>query len=133
MKKFSFIASLALCSLVSVCCTSSTERATTVASSFLSTYYSADYDSARTFCTPHCSELIGQATANISSLPDVIQAKIKEASAETSFEIVSVDAKSVEGEASVIYLLHVPGLEKPLSKRLVLKLEGRTALVDTVE
>ena len=65
----------------------------------------------------------------MASLPEYVQAKMKEASSETSYEIVSVDAE----QGLVFYTVSSPELNRPILKTLYLKIEGRTALVDAVE
>ena len=135
MKRFIKILMVCLAAaVVSVSCgPSREERALAAADEFLTAYYSMDFASAAALCTPSCADLIGQSVCDMASLPEYVLGKMKEASDETSYEIVAVDAESVEGMVEVLYRVSAPGLNHPLEKTLRLKVEGRTALVDAVE
>ena len=135
MKRFIKILMVCLAAaVVSVSCgPSREERALAAADEFLTAYYSMDFASAAALCTPSCAALIEQSVSDMASLPEYVLGKMKEASSETSYEIVSVDAESVDGLAVIYYRVSAPGLFKPLEKTLRLKIEGRTALVDAVE
>lgn len=130
MKKILFVFAVLACA---VGCTSKEEIATDVAGKFLKAWYSMDYNLASGLCTEHCSALVLESAKSVSDVPETLLQKMKKASEETSFEIIFVDTESCEGQAIVEYLLTVPGLERALTKRLVLKVEGRAAFVDTVE
>jgi len=114
-------------------CTNKQEIALSVADSFLKSYYCLDYHSAESFCTPELAAKIEEAVRDIDDLPEYVRKKMKEASEETSYEIIAVDAESVKGEAAVLYRLFASGLDKPLEKRLRLKIERDSALVYAVE
>lgn len=130
MKKILYIFAAVLCLTG---CTSKSERVSDVAGKFLTAWYAMDYEQAASLCTEHCSALVRESAQGLEDIPEVLLQKMKKASEETSFEIISVDTESCEGKAFVEYRLHVPGLEKPVVKRLVLNVEGRTAFVDAVE
>ena len=51
----------------------------------------------------------------------------------TSYEIVAIDAESVENRAVIEYELQAAGIEKPLRKRLVMVREGNKYLVDDMD
>jgi len=114
-------------------CTSKEEIARLCAESFLSSYYSLRFSEAEAFCTQEYGALLEESVKDMDALPEYVLGKMKEASEETSFEILSTDAESVKGEASVVYNLYASGLEKPLQKVLRLKIEGDSALVYAVE
>jgi len=114
-------------------CTNNEKIARTTAEAFLESYYSLDYQTAETFCTPECAHLIEISITGMEELPEYIREKIEEASRETSYEIVNVDAETIEGEAVVKYRLHSFGLDKPFDKELRLKVEGDSAFVYAIK
>lgn len=114
-------------------CTSNEEAARNAADGFLSNYWKADYQEARQFCTPDFAALIDTAVAEAGSLPDLIRERMRTFSETTSYEIVGIDAESVENQASIEYELQAAGVGKPLKKRLVMVREGKKYLVDDMD
>lgn len=114
-------------------CTSNEEAARNAADGFLSNYWKADYQEARQFCTPDFAALIDTAVADAGSLPDLIREQMRTFSENTSYEIVAIDAESVENQASIEYELQAAGIGKPLKKRLVMVREGKKYLVDDMD
>ena len=114
-------------------CTSKEETVRSAADSFLSNYWKADYQEARQFCTPDFAALIDTAVAESGSLPDLIREQMRTFSENTSYEIVAIDAESVENRAVIEYELQAAGIEKPLRKRLVMVREGKRYLVDDMD
>ena len=108
-------------------------RVRSVAETFLNVYYTGDYARAADFCTPQLARTLERAGETQGELPDELEQKMKEAVSKTSFNIVSVEVDEKAGSAVVHYDVSVPGIEKPVPKKLLLKLEGRTALVNHVE
>ena len=122
---------LVLC-LLMFSCQREENRAETVAENFLKAYYSAQYARAARLCTPELARLVVKGELP-QELPEQTEQKIKEAVSQTSFKIVSVEVDEESSCATVCYELSAPGLERPAEKRLVLKLEGRSAAVDRIE
>ena len=114
-------------------CTSKEETVRSAADGFLSNYWKADYQEARQFCTPDFAALIDTAVADAGSLPDLIREQMRTFSENTSYEIVAIDAESVENQASIEYELQAAGFGKPLKKRLVMVREGKKYLVDDMD
>jgi len=108
-------------------------RVRNVAESFLNVYFAGDYAAAADFCTPELRVWVDRMAEKMETVPEETQQKIKEALGQTSFNIVSVEVDEKAGSAVVHYDVSVPGIEKPVPKKLLLKLEGRTALVNHVE
>ena len=100
---------------------------------FMKAYISMDYEAAAGFCTAPLAAMLTEGAEGMDEIPPVIMEKMKEASRETSFRIVSVTVNEEKTGAVVEMLLKAPGLEKEVPKTLSLLLEGRTALVDAVE
>lgn len=92
-----------------------------------------DYEAAGSFCTGNMASLLTESTREMEEIPQPIMEKMKEASAETSFRIVSVTVNEEGTEAAVELLIKAPGLEKEVPKSIRLIFEGRTALVDAVQ
>ena len=105
----------------------------TTAESFLEAFYAADYGRAAAYCTPSFATVVEKGSASGAGLPDEVAEKIKEAVAQTSFTIVSLEVDEEAGTAVVRYELSAPGLCGPVSKRLELQLEGRAAAVNGIE
>lgn len=115
-------------------CNADERHAQETAENFLKAYYSMDYAIAEDYCTMDLVGVIEESIDGLSSLPESILDKMKEAAYATSFEIVSVSVAEDGTSASVDYLLSAPGLGKPAEKRLRLLFdEGGAALVDAVE
>lgn len=114
-------------------CTSKEETVRSAADGFLSNYWKADYQEARQFCTPDFAALIDTAVADAGSLPDLIREQMRTFSENTLYEIVAIDAESVENRAVIEYELQAAGIEKPLRKRLVMVREGKKYLVDDMD
>jgi len=102
------------------------------ATAFLTAYWSMEWQEACSYCTDACAEWIVSMT-DTSDIPEPVWQEMKKASEETSFEIVSIEIGESGNQAQVVYSLTAPGLLRPLEKRLLLKVEGAAALVDTVE
>ena len=133
MKKTASWLILGFCLLALTSCHSTERRAGDVAEQFLTAYYSADYAKAATLATPSFAGHLSKGAALQDRLPDEIAQKMKEAVAQTSFTIVSLEVDEEAGTAVVRYELSAPGLCGPVSKRLELQLEGRAAAVDGIE
>lgn len=103
-----------------------------VANEFLTAYYGMDYEAAKALSTPELAVVTALGT-DMSTLPEEIVERVKKAAGATSFQIVSIDVESSETVAEVLFDLYSPELEKPLRKKLLLKTEGRLALVSAVE
>lgn len=132
MKKVAFLVFFVVCVLALTACDRTEKRVVSVAESFLSAYYSADYVQAASCCTPGFAGIVSRSDA-LQLVPDEIAQKMKEAVSKTSFSIVSVEVDKETGTASVRYELRVPALEKPVAKWLSLQLEGRTAAVNGIK
>lgn len=122
---------LALC-LLTVSCQRAENRVETVAENFLKAYYSTDYARAARLCTPELARLVVKGEMP-QDLPEETVQKIKEAVSQTSFKIASVEVDEDTSCATVCYEIFAPGLDDPVEKTLVLKLEGRSAAVDRIE
>lgn len=134
MKKtilYAFAAAAALFCCLS--CNLAEQRATEAAQNFLQAFNAMDYETAVLYCTPQFAEILEESTGDADDVPPAIMDRIKEASAETSFRIVSIVVNEEKTAATVECLLKVPGLEKEVPKTLGLLLEGSTALVDSIE
>lgn len=127
------IAVIIAAALMAASCNADERHAREAAENFLKAYYAMDYAIAEEYCTMDFVGVIEESIEGLSSLPESISEKMKEAAVATSFEIVSVTVSEDETSAVVDYLLSAPGLGKPAEKRLRLLLEGGTALVDAVE
>lgn len=134
MKKIILTLALSMCVVFqSVSCIEDKNKSVTeTANAFLSAYLAMDWDAACNFCTDSCSGWITSMT-DITDIPESIIQEMKKASAETFFKIVSVVINEEGTEADVAYSIEAPGLTFPLEKHLLIKIEGGTALVDTVE
>ena len=121
------------CLLAPTACDQTRERVETLSETFLNAYYTADYQRASEVCTPAFAAQVSKGAEMQDNIPAEVLQKMKEAVSRTSFNIVSVDVDKEAGKALVCYELQVPGLEKPVPKRLRLQLEGRTAQVDGIE
>lgn len=133
MKRILNIALAAVVMLGCVSCNRAPKRAAAAAEGFMKAYISMDYETAASFCTEPMSALLLESTLGMEDVPQAIMDKIKEASSETSFRIVSTVVDEEKTCAAVEVLLKAPGLEKEVPKTLRLVLEGSTALVDAVE
>ena len=131
MKKWIFVFFVCIMALTS--CQSAESRVESAAETFLNGYYSADYQMVLGVCTADFRERLRSFMPGLADIPDTLEGKIKEALSRTSFKIVSTELDKDAGTALVSYELTVPHLEKPVPKRLRLKIEGRTALVDGIE
>ena len=132
-KRFRAVLPCLLCLLALAACQRAETRVNAVAETFLNAYYTADYQEAAQWCTPAFAQQVEKGAEAQSRVPQEIAQKMKEAVSQTSFKIVSVEVDKEAGKALVCYELQVPGLEKPVPKRLRLQLEGRTAQVDGIE
>ena len=121
------------CLITLAACQRTENRVTAVAETFLNAYYTADYQRASEVCTPTFAAQVSKDAEMGNRIPAELAQKIKEAVSRTSFNIVSVAVDKEAGKALVRYELLVPGLEKPVPKKLRLQLEGRTAQVDGIE
>ena len=124
---------LALCLLALTACNRSEKRVRGTAERFLDAYYSADYATAATLCTPAFASRVSRGAEAQDLVPAEIAQKMKEAVSQTSFNLVSVEVDEDAARAVVHYELVVPMLEKPVPKQLLLQLEGRAAAVDGIE
>jgi hypothetical protein len=122
-----------LCLLAMTACQSSEKRVRGTAEQFLKAYYSADYATAASYCTPAFAPRVSRGAEAQNRVPDEIAQKMKEAVSQTSFKIVSVTVDKEAGRAVVHYDLDVPMVERPVPKQLLLQLEGRAAAVDGIE
>ena len=114
-------------------CQRTENRVAAVAETFLNAYYTADYRQASEVCTPAFAAQVSKGAGMEDRISAEVLQKIKEAVSRTSFNIVSIEVDKEAGKALVRYELLVPGLEKPVPKKLRLQLEGRTAQVDGIE
>ena len=133
MKTMKNIFSALLALLFLTACERTEDRVEALSETFLNAYYTADYQRAAEVCTPAFAAQVSKGAEMQERIPAEVMQKMKEAVSQTSFNIVSVDVDKEAGKALVCYELQVPGLEKPVPKRLRLQLEGRTAQVDGIE
>lgn len=131
-KKFLLVSSI-LVLLTMVSCSSPEKRVCTAAEDFLKAYYSGDCGKAAKLCTPRLAELVSKGAVDSGRVPGETVQKMKEASLQTSFKIISVDLDRETGKAVVHYELTIPGSSLPIPKDLALEIEGRTAAVDGIE
>lgn len=133
MKKIVSWVMVALCLLALSACQSQEKRIRHTAEQFLKAYYTADYTTAATYCTPALAGRLNRGAEMGSHVPEEIAQKMKEAVMQTSFKIVSVDVDKENACAVVHYELTAPILDGPVVKQMLLQLEGRTAAVDGIE
>lgn len=113
-------------------CNSIETRVEQTAETFLHAYYAGDHAAAAAVSTPSLAGLLMRHDTP-ESLPEAVRQKMKEALSLTSFKIVSTEVDKDASRAVVHYEISAPGLCRPVSKRLKLQLEGRTAAVDGIE
>lgn len=134
MKKVAILTLAAIAVLLcGSCTTSAPKRASVAAEGFLKASFAMDYEEAASFCTPSYADLVRESAQRMENVSQALMQKMKEASSETSFRIVSVKVNDGQTEATVEVLVKAPGLEREVPKTVRLLFEGGAALVDAVE
>ena len=133
MRKIVSLTVFLACLLAFTACQSQEKRVRITAEQFLKAYYTADYATAASFCTPSLAGRLNRGAEIETRVPEEIAQKMKEAVQQTSFKVVSVEVDKENACAVVHYELMAPMLEGPVPKRMLLQLEGRAAAVDGIE
>jgi hypothetical protein len=121
-----------LCAAMLLCsCTD--DKAQKAAEGFLSSYLTLDYENAVTFCDDAVAATVRAASENWQALDTTLLKSIKEAAAETRYEITSVDMESEKGKAFVKYLLYPMGSEQGSEMNMTLTKDGGKWLVSGLE
>ena len=122
---------LVLCAAVLLCsCTDN--KAQQAAEGFLTSYLTMDYDGIAAFCDSDVAAKLSDATENLQALDTALLAKMKEASAKTRFEIISVDDETEKGKAFVKYMLYPMGSDQGQEMNLTLTKEDGKWLVSAL-
>ena len=117
--------------ILAVSCTD--DKAQQTAEGFLQSYLTQDYENALTYCNDAVAAAVRAASDNWQALDTTLLKSIKEASAGTRFEILSVDTESEKGKASVKYLLYPMGSEQGSEMSMSLTKDGGKWLVSGLE
>lgn len=118
MKRIAAIAIVALMGLFATSCTSSQTEVREVTTQFLTAYFQTDYATAVTLCTDRLGEILEMTLADREFADEGLKEKVNEASQKTTFNILSVDTKSVPGEAYIQYEIISPLSPAPIRKEL---------------
>ncbi|MFA7116279.1 MAG: hypothetical protein WC140_03455 [Bacteroidales bacterium] len=127
MKKFNFSLLLIIISglVLSISsCTSKTEKAETICKEFLTAYFTADYTTAMTYCTPEMASQINKATENYQDLEQRIKDDLIKANKNIDKKIIS--SKVIDdSKIQVIYTLKYPGKKATKNGMTLIKIDGK--------
>ncbi|MBR5735453.1 MAG: hypothetical protein IKX60_01465 [Bacteroidales bacterium] len=123
---------IVLCAAILVCsCTD--DKAEQAAEGFLSSYFQMDYDSAVAYCDSTVARNLRIASDNWQALDTTLLGMIKEAAANTRYEITSVDKESEKDKAFVKYLLYPMDSDKGQEMSMTLVKKGGKWLISSLE
>lgn len=114
-------------------CTSREESARRTAEDFLTSYYGADFSSARDYCTASFAALLDTAVSGFNDLPELIRANMAASAEKTECRITSIDAESFEDRIIVEFEISSEELTGTLKKKLLLAEEDGEFLVDSID
>lgn len=126
---------IVLCAAVLVCsCTNrnSSSKAQQTAEQFLTSYLSMNYEGIEAYCDSLMLSVLDRSTRSLERLDTALQAKMKDAAAQTRFEVTSVDEETEKGKARVTYMLYPMGSEKGHEMHLTLSKEGNKWIVSSL-
>ncbi|MCF0177127.1 MAG: hypothetical protein HUJ90_00760 [Bacteroidales bacterium] len=106
-------------------CTSKEEQVSKRVSEFLTAFFNMDYQKAFSYCAGDLAEELSEIGLEEPLADDEIDSIVKEASLNTTFEIVSVDTESAKGSAIVMYKIFPYGGGAPIEREMLLTLQGK--------
>ena len=108
-------------------------KAEDAAEAFISNYLKMDYDKAASYCDENVASNLLQAGEGVNSLDSVMLAKVRDAAANTTFEIVAVDTKSDKDKAFVQYKIFPVYRQEGQQMQMTLTRQGGKWLVSALE
>lgn len=131
MKKIGLLFAFTAIMTLFASCENVEEKVTAVADSFLTSYYQMEYEDAAEYCTDEFAEVLLQAVATKPEASDLIEELLIAATKATTYTILDVDTKSVEGEATVLFELIPYKSEVTLERKLIMvKSDGEWKVSD---
>jgi hypothetical protein len=130
MKKILIV--LCAAALVCSCTNRNSSKAQETAENFLTSYLTMNYEGIEAYCDSLMLSVLDRSTRSLERLDTALQAKMKDAAAQTRFEVTSVDEETEKGKARVTYMLYPMGSEKGHEMHLTLSKEGNKWIVSSL-
>ncbi|MBR5671450.1 MAG: hypothetical protein IKX11_06290 [Bacteroidales bacterium] len=127
MKKILIV--LCAAALVCSCTNRNSSKAQQTAENFLTSYLTMNYEGIEAYCDSLMLSVLDRSTRSLERLDTALQAKMKDAAAQTRFEVTSVDEETEKGKAHVTYMLYPVGSEKGQEMSLTLAKQGNKWVV----
>jgi nitrogen regulatory protein PII-like uncharacterized protein len=124
MRKIRILFAFAAIMTLFVSCENAEEKVTTIADSFLKSYYLMDYESAITYCTDEFADAVRHAVAARPEMSETLAELVAAAAKETTYTIIKVDTESVEDQATVLFELLPYEAEVAIERKLILIKSG---------
>ncbi len=118
MKKIFLIVAVAVMGLSTVSCNTAEKDVRECVNGFLTAYFQTDYTTALTFCTDNLAEILEMTLSDREFADEAIKEKVMEVSRKTTYNVLSIDLKSVPGTALIEYEIIAPSSERPIRKTL---------------